>query len=185
VLDVDSPLLIWRGPEYAFGIAAFWGRARRGYILSTEEHKRALQETGFWGRAAAGCLFLANKTGRILIPHRSEHCQQPNTWGTWGGAVDAGETPIDAVRREVSEEAGYHEPVDLTPLFVFRHESGFEYHNFLAVVPQEFTPNINWETQAFDWFDFGDWPEPSHFGLTALLEDPVSHALLRIAASQR
>jgi hypothetical protein len=52
-------------------------------------------------------------------------------------------------------------------------------------VPQEFTPNINWETQAFDWFDFGDWPEPSHFGLTALLEDPVSHELLRIAASQQ
>ena len=153
--------------------------------MSTEEHRRALRETGFWGRAAAGCLFVASETGRILIPHRSEQCQQPNTWGTWGGAVDGDETPIDAVRREVHEEAGYHAPVDLTPLFVFRHESGFAYHNFLAVVQYEFAPDLNWETQAFDWFAFGDWPEPAHFGLTALLEDPDSHTIIKSAANQR
>lgn len=140
-----------------------------------KEHAEALRETGFWGRKAAGCLFLAQETCRILIPHRSEHCQQPNTWGTWGGAVDAGESPLDAVRREVEEEAGYETPVELTPLYVFRHESGFEYHNFLAVVEREFTPVINWETQAFDWFEYGNWPDPLHFGLKALLTDADSH----------
>ena len=134
----------------------------------------ALRETGFWGRAAAGCLILARDSGRILIPHRSEHCQQPNTWGTWGGAIDQGESPQEAVLRELAEEAGFAAPEEVIPLFVFRHDSGFRYHNFLVTVESEFEPRINWETQAFAWFGFGDWPEPAHFGLIALLSDADS-----------
>jgi 8-oxo-dGTP pyrophosphatase MutT (NUDIX family) len=142
-------------------------------------HMQALRETGFWGRAAAGCLIQACDTGRILIPHRSEHCQQPNTWGTWGGAIDSGESPQDAVLRELAEEAGFAAPEEIIPLYVFEHRSGFRYYNFLVMVAAEFEPNINWETQAFDWFEYGDWPEPAHFGLTALLSDTESAAILQ------
>jgi 8-oxo-dGTP pyrophosphatase MutT (NUDIX family) len=147
-------------------------------LSDRDDHAAALRRTGFWGRAAAGCLILALDTGRVLIPHRSEHCQQPNTWGTWGGAIDQGESPEAAVLRELSEEAGFEAPVDTIPLFVFRHESGFRYHNFLITTAGEFEPRINWETQAFAWFDFGDWPQPAHFGLTAFLEDPRSNAVI-------
>ena len=140
---------------------------------------KALRETGFWGRAAAGCLILARETGRILIPHRSEHCQQPNTWGTWGGAIDSGESPEQAVLRELAEEAGLAAPEEIIPLFVFEHTSGFRYYNFLVTVSAEFEPNINWETQGFEWFVFGDWPDPAHFGLIALLSDTASHTILQ------
>ena len=153
-------------------------------MTDRQAHMEALRETGFWGRAAAGCLILARATGRILIPHRSEHCQQPNTWGTWGGAIDSGESPEDAVRRELAEEAGFAAPEEIIPLYVFRHESGFRYHNFLVTVAAEFEPAINWETQAFDWFSFGDWPQPTHFGLTALLSDAESIAVLESCASE-
>ena len=145
-------------------------------------HMQALSETGFWGRAAAGCLIQAHETGRILIPHRSEHCQQPNTWGTWGGAIDSGESPEDAVLRELAEEAGVAALKEIIPLYVFEHVSGFRYHNFLVMVAAEFEPNINWETQAFDWFEFGNWPEPAHFGLTALLSHAESAAILKRGA---
>jgi len=149
-----------------------------------EKHMEALRRTGFWGRAAAGCLIMAQETGRILIPHRSEHCQQPNTWGTWGGALDHGESPEEAVLRELSEEAGFDTPLETIPLYVFRHESGFQYHNYLITTAREFEPRINWETQAFDWFEFGNWPEPAHFGLTALLEDIESvETLAKMAAA--
>ena len=142
-------------------------------------HKQALRETGFWGRAAAGCLIQARETGRILIPHRSEHCQQPHTWGTWGGAIDSGESPEDAVLRELAEEAGFAVPEEIIPLCVYKHRSGFRYHNFLVIVAVEFKPKINWETQAFDWFEYDNWPEPAHFGLKALLADEESAAILQ------
>ena len=139
---------------------------------------KALRETGFWGRAAAGCLIQARETGRSPIPHRAEHCQQPNTWGTWGGAIDSGESPEEAVLRELAEEAGFAALEEIIPLYVFEHRSGFRYHNFLLTVAVEFEPNINWETQALDWFEYGKWPEPAHFGLTALLAHEESAAIL-------
>jgi 8-oxo-dGTP pyrophosphatase MutT (NUDIX family) len=154
-------------------------------LTDRDAHMKALKETGFWGRAAAGCLILALDSGRILIPHRSEHCQQPNTWGTWGGAIDKGETPEEAVLRELAEEAGFAAPVETVPLFVFKHESGFRYHNFLMTVQAEFEPRTNWETQAFAWVHFGDWPEPAHFGLTALLSDAESIAVLQARSTVR
>ena len=59
-----------------------------GMYEDDSDHAEALQQTGFWGRAGAGVLFLARDTGRILIAHRSADVEQPDTWGTWGGAID-------------------------------------------------------------------------------------------------
>lgn len=136
-----------------------------------DEHQLALQQTGFWGRQGAGCVFMALDTGRLCLAHRSEAVEQPGTWGTWGGAIDSDEDPGQAVRREVAEEAGYQGSLDLIPLLVFSHPSGFRYHNFLALVPREFQPRLNWETQGWDWFDPGDWPKPLHPGVKSLLAD--------------
>lgn len=147
---------------------------------SDKEHRAALKQTGFWGKQAAGCLFLATDTGRICIAHRSQGgVEQPGTWGTWGGAIDSGEDPATAVRREVKEEAGYTGKLNLIPLFIFSHPSGFKYYNFLALVDKEFTPITNWETQNSAWFDYGRWPKPLHPGLITLLHDSASTAIIQ------
>ena len=90
-----------------------------------------------------------------------------------------GMAELERVLRELAEEAGLAAPEEIIPLFVFEHTSGFRYYNFLVTVAAEFEPNINWETQGFEWFVFGDWPEPAHFGLIALLSDTASHAILQ------
>lgn len=149
-------------------------RAKEFIFESDEEHQQALDQTGFWGRAGAGCLIVAKDTGRICIAHRSQHVEQPGTWGTWGGAIDQGEDPKVAAAREVQEEAGYHGKMSLIPLYVFKHHSGFRYYNFLAVVEREFSPSLDWETQGYRWVEFGTWPKPLHHGLVSLLNDPAS-----------
>ena len=144
------------------------------------EHAEALKQTGFWGRQAAGCVFVAKDTGRFCIAHRSNAVQEPGTWGTIGGAIDESEDPAEAVRREVAEETGYTGDMQLIPLMVFRAPTGsFKYHNFLAVVSTEFTPDLNWETQAYAWFKFGEWPSPLHPGLKSLLADAASNEIMR------
>jgi len=135
----------------------------------SRQHADALEKTGFWGKQGAGCIFYAQDTGRFCIAHRSRRVQEPNTWGTWGGAIDNGEDPAAAVKREVAEEAGYTGPVKLVHLWTFKHQSGFQYHNFLAIVNSEFTPQMDWENQGFDWVKFGDWPRPLHPGLAHLI----------------
>lgn len=134
------------------------------------EHKQALKDTGFWGKRGAGCLFYAKSTGRYLIAHRSNEVEQPGTWGTWGGAIDSGESPEEAVKREAREEAGYSGKVELKPLWVFKHSSGFKYFNFLAIVDDEFKPKLDWETQGYKWTKGGAWPSPLHPGMIELLD---------------
>ena len=141
----------------------------KSFLESDAEHAKELAKTGFWGKAAAGVIFLAKDTGRLLLAHRSGDVEQPNTWGTWGGAIDQGETPAEAAKREAAEEAGYAGELKLKPLWTFKHPSGFQYHNFLAVVPSEFTPRLTWETQGYSWVEPGKWPKPLHFGMEKLL----------------
>lgn len=145
------------------------------------KHQQALKQTGFWGRRGAGCIIMAQDTGRFCIAHRSSRVEQPGTWGTWGGAIDEGEDPAQAARRELAEEAGYTGAMKLVPLYVFKHESGFTYYNFLAIVEREFKPRLDWETQGWEWVEYGAWPSPLHPGLKAVLSDPHSVEVMRRA----
>lgn len=149
---------------------------KKWLLENDAEHGKELATTGFWGKQGAGCIILAKSTKKILLPHRSSYVQEPNTWGVWGGAIDEEEDPKTAAQREVKEEAGYDGIAEMIPLSVFEKKTKkgtFKYHNFLAIIDKEFEPKLNnehaWETQGYKWVDFGDWPEPLHFGLQSLL----------------
>lgn len=125
----------------------------------------------YHGEKAAGCIFVAKDTGRILLAHRADDeslVEEPGTWGTWGGKVDGDETPRQAVEREVEEETGHSGITKISLLYVYK-DGSFEYHNFLVIVPFEFTPQLNWENDSSAWVEYGQWPEPMHFGLEALI----------------
>lgn len=135
----------------------------------TQEHKDALEQTGFWGRAGAGCIPLARDTGRYLIPLRSADVEQPFTWGTIGGAIDKGEDPLAAAIREFKEETKYNGNILATKLIHIFEKDDFKYTTFLVVLPEEFTPSLNWESRDAQWFEKDDWPHPLHFGLEEII----------------
>lgn len=140
----------------------------KAWLENDAEHAETLRKTGFWGKQGAGSIVLAKKTGRLLFPHRSGAVEQPNTWGVWGGAIDSEEDPKEAAKRELQEEAGYHGNITIIPLSVFQKNS-FKYHNFLAIVEEEFQPKLNWETQDYIWTNLEELPSPLHFGVEWLL----------------
>lgn len=147
------------------------------------DHAEALQQTGFWGQAGAGVLFQARETGRILFAHRSDAVEEPNTWGTWGGAIDRGEDPKVAAAREAHEETGHAaDPRNIIPMYIFKHPSGFQYFNFLVLVDAEFQPRLNWESQGAEWFDYREWPKPLHPGTANLLNDQKSLSIMGMNA---
>jgi putative nucleotidyltransferase with HDIG domain len=139
-------------------------------------------QTEYWdtGLGAAGCIFVAKDTGRILIAHRNGEedpnhgfVEEPDTWATWGGKIDDGETPKDAVVREVEEETGYTGDYKLAFLWTYKDASeDFEYHNFLAIVDFEFLPERSWENDYGKWVEWKELERlrPMHFGLQALLK---------------
>jgi len=122
-----------------------------------------------WGpRGAAGILpWAVTPDGRawVLLSHRSPHVQAGGTWSTFGGAIDAGETPWHAAVRETGEEI---EGIDIRPETVpaglevpCEHGCGWSYTTFAVQVPgtgagelpqARITPgHAAWETAGLAW----------------------------------
>ena len=145
-------------------------------------HSQAFAQTGFWGAfGGAGGIILARNSGRVLLARRSSRVLQPGTWGTIGGAIDHGESPEEALIREIHEELGVAlQTVDLHLCYTFRDTATqFVYHNYTVLVDEEFHPAPNWEVAEHAWVEFGQWPDPLHFGMQAWLQDHHGHHSLR------
>jgi 8-oxo-dGTP pyrophosphatase MutT (NUDIX family) len=113
-----------------------------------------------------GALVYAKNTNRYLFLLRDKTKQQ-GYWGIVGGRIDAGETVIQGLVREIKEEIG----VDYTgkkfiPLETFTADNQkFVYYTFLVTVDSEFVPVLNEEHRGYCWVELRDHPKPLHPGL--------------------
>lgn len=113
---------------------------------------------------SAGCIIVAEDTGRWCLQQRSDTVSDPGVWSTWGGGRNIGETLEQCVRRELAEEGGYVGPLKLEPL----HSTG-QYATFIGRVPHEFEPKLNQESKDWCWAEADQLPEPMHPGLVEAL----------------
>jgi 8-oxo-dGTP pyrophosphatase MutT (NUDIX family) len=116
------------------------------------------------GPQSAGCIIVAEDTGRWCLQQRGDSVSDPGVWSTWGGGREPGETLEQTVRRELAEEGGYTGPLKLKHL----HTSP-QYATYIAFVPQEFEPEINFESKDWCWANQDQLPKPMHPGLVEAL----------------
>jgi 8-oxo-dGTP pyrophosphatase MutT (NUDIX family) len=115
------------------------------------------RETGFGG----GVLLWCQSTGRFLFIKRSDTGDEPGTWCVPGGGIEDGETIDQGTKRELAEECGYEEPIEL--LFMHRDvQPNFIFHNHMAIVPEEFEPVLNEEHTDYQWCEADQLPQPMH-----------------------
>ncbi len=82
-------------------------------------------------------VLLVDRAGRVLLQQRDARpAVAPLKWTTLGGGIEGNETPEEAARREVMEEAGL---AIMRPLVQFRH----------AVFPSPHDPDT-----PLEWFGF-------------------------------
>lgn len=115
---------------------------------------------------AVGVWFYSQATQRYLYLMRWDS-RHPNTWGLPGGKCDTGETLLDAICRECTEELG-HMPqyTKLVPIEKFTSSDGvFCYHTFFCSVESEFQPQLNQEHRGYAWVNSDVMPRPLHPGL--------------------
>ncbi len=130
---------------------------------------------------AVGVWFRSLDTGRYLYLLRND-TKHPGAWGLPGGKIETGETLLGGMERECIEELGFFPTyLRLIPLEKFTSaDAAFEYHTWVCVVANEFTPRLNYEHLGYAWIDKGAWPKPMHPGLwsTVNIEAVQSKILL-------
>lgn len=121
---------------------------------------------------AAGTLFLSTQTKRFLFLLRDDDSYS-NTWATVGGRAEIGETVIESLSREITEEIGFLPLVRKTipvDLFVSNDEK-FEFHTFVCLVDKEFIPTLNNEHKGYAWSGIDGFPKPLHPALHNALKN--------------
>ena len=114
---------------------------------------------------SVGALIYSIRTKRYLFLLRDGY-KFAGTWGLVGGKIEAGETPIVALLREMTEEIGgiITDP-KIIPIEKFTSDNGnFTYHTFVTPVDDEFMPELNSEHRGYCWVKLGDLPKPLHPG---------------------
>lgn len=109
--------------------------------------------------SAAGILYRASDTGRVLLLMRPRDAENGGMWAFPAGHIEPGETPAQAAARESQEEIG-HAPVALRQL-----KSTVEGFVLFFCAEPEFAPVLNEESDGFLWADPKTLPSPLHPGI--------------------
>jgi 8-oxo-dGTP diphosphatase len=105
--------------------------------------------------AVEGCqIILVDDRGSVLLQLRDDKdsIPYPNMWAVPGGMLEPGETPLDAIVREVHEELGVElAPAVVTFLETARRSYGVE-HTFTAHLSVPAAEIALTEGQRVEWF---------------------------------
>jgi 8-oxo-dGTP diphosphatase len=144
-------------------------RSGDGFMRCSDGHVR-------WGVfGAAGVVFVlrhptdTSAPPLVMLQQRSAFSHEGGTWSCAGGAMDEGETPVEAALREASEEVG-DIPAEHRVIgqYVFEPADDWSYTTVVVEVDEAFGESLNFETDAVEWVpaDIVD-RRPLHAGFAA------------------
>ncbi len=102
---------------------------------------------------ADSAIILYNKDKKVLLQHRSDDAPtSPGKWCLFGGGIEKGENPLEAIKREGMEELEY--PLKNPKFMVISKEKGGTY-----IFVEEYDKSkkiVLKEGQGMGWFDLNE-----------------------------
>jgi len=103
-------------------------------------------------------IILFDENKKVLLQHRTEDAATlPGYWAFFGGGIEAGETPEQAVRRETMEELNYklEKPrLVMTQKFIFQGDESTKYV-FMEEYDEKKKLTLG-EGQGMEWYDLAE-----------------------------
>ncbi|WP_091937488.1 NUDIX domain-containing protein [Propionivibrio dicarboxylicus] len=115
-------------------------------------------------RAGAWAVIYCTKTGKVLLGKRSSRVNKGGAWNLFGGRVDEGELPKEALLRELEEEAGLSmaaRRISKLDTVTRKSRTGKierKLHYYITKTKEEFSPDLNREHCDFGWFKVNQLP---------------------------
>jgi 8-oxo-dGTP diphosphatase len=107
-------------------------------------------------RAGVWAIIQCADTGKILLGKRAPQVNNGGAWNFFGGRIDQGESPRNALARELAEEAGLRVKrralIKLGRVASQRGPLDRQMHYYLLRVDQELAPRLNAEHSGYRWF---------------------------------
>ena len=133
-----------------------------------------MSESTYFVAAVAAVIF---KEGRVLAMKRSVNKDAgPGLWETLSGRIDAGEEPLDAMKREIKEECNLEVKIDPRP--VTSYQASRKGKPMILVIYQ--ASYVAGEVEMSEEHDDYAWLTPDEFAEVSTL-DKIVNAVYKAA----
>lgn len=120
---------------------------------------------------SVGVMIINTDTNNILLLKRSKISTFSGYWTFLSGGIEKGETPIDALKREIIEEIVVN-PIKIRfKFFKTYNDTNSIYNVFIGEVNNEFQCLLNDENEEYGWFNPNNLPTPLFPNLISKLND--------------
>ncbi len=127
----DSPARTPRSAEAPRRRSVAWQYCERTFTTVVNQFYTVAPSE--WGQKMASVLIVAacaliDRDGRVLLAQRPERARHGGLWEFPGGKLEAGETPEEALRRELNEELGLTIDAACLAPFAFASHDTDDFH---------------------------------------------------------
>jgi 8-oxo-dGTP diphosphatase len=149
--NYPSPVTeVWGSDIGSFVVAGTSKWLRNKEKIGTPRRPQVMVKNGYTN---VSVLILYNSTGQILLQHRSHDASRlPNFWAFFGGGIEQGESPREALEREMIEELSYQVQSPYLLLAQKIRDGEDENTKYVFVEQYRDQPLQLGEGQAMGWF---------------------------------
>lgn len=125
--------------------------------LQARPRNDMMNETNKKEKQKNSVVVIVNNDNKILLLKRGEDAPwMPNKWSLVGGGIEKGETPQQAIEREIEEETGLEAKKFTESFKIERHAESIEYVFACRYEGDSTDINLDDENSNYGWYDVNE-----------------------------